>query len=379
MQPTAPAPRARHFDGIDILRGVAALLVLAYHVKEIVPWAGSPREGLGWFIQEGWLGVDIFLGISGFVIAWTAFAGVDAEGTDFRRNFIRHRLARIVPLYLLTCLVVIFLIDARWLLVQPVDKLWAHLVSHALFIHNLFPGTHGSINGPSWSIGLEMQFYAVMCLLAPRLLKMRPAALVLTCVLVAAAWRTGVAIATEDMNGIVRFIYATQLPGVIDQFGLGIGLALLLRTRPGLLAPGWGRFALAAGAAAALFALAATLQMPTGYLNSPAQIVWWRPILSLACTSLLIAALTLPIASAAVLRPLRYLGELSYGIYLWHMPVLLALTRSIPELQAERLLLAVLLGATALAAATWHLLEKPCIQKYRRPQSQAAPGKPQPD
>ena len=367
MQPTAPAPRARHFDGIDILRGVAALLVLAYHVKQVGPWPGSPSEGLGWFVKEGWLGVDIFLGISGFVIAYTAFAAIDAEGTDFRRGFVRHRLARIVPLYLLTCLVVIFLIDARWLLLLPADRLWAHLLSHALFIHNLFPPTHGSINGPSWSIGLEMQFYAVVCLLAPRMVKMRPLVLVLVCAFIAAGWRAVVAVATADMPGIVRFIYATQLPGVIDQFALGIALALVLRNTPALLVPGWGKFAGAMAAAFFLFCVAAWSQAPGAYLDSPAKIVYWRPILSLACTALLLAALTLPRADAKVLWPLRYLGELSFGIYLWHMPVLLALTRSIPELQGVRLLLAVFLGAAALAAATWHLLEKPCIQKYRMP------------
>jgi peptidoglycan/LPS O-acetylase OafA/YrhL len=370
LQPTAPASRAQHFDGIDPLRGAAALLVLAYHVQQIGAWHGVPAEGLGWMVRNGWLGVDIFLVISGFVIAHTAFAAFDAEGNDFRRGFIRRRLARIVPLYLLTCLVFVFLIDARWLMLQPAEKFWAHLLTHALFVHNLLPGTHGSINGPSWSVALEMQFYAVLCLLAPRLVKMRPAVLLLICAVIAASWRAVVAIVTADLPGNWRFVYATQLPGVIDQFALGIALALVLRKTPGVLAPGWFRFVAAALTAAALFAVAAWLQGPGSYLDVPAQIVYWRPLLALACAALLVAALTLPAAQALVLAPLRYLGTLSYGIYLWHMPVLLALTRSMPELQGVRLLATVFLGATALAAATWHLLEKPCMQKVqitRRP------------
>lgn len=365
MRPAAPARRAQRFDGIDLLRGAAALLVLVYHVQEIGHWRGVPADGLGWILRNGWLGVDIFLVISGFVIAHTAFSALEAGSQDFRRSFIRHRLARIVPLYLLTCLVVIFLVDARWLMLQPADKFWAHLLSHALFVHNLFPGTHGSINGPSWSVALEMQFYAVMCLLAPRLLRTRPVMLLLFCAVLAASWRAVIAIATADLPGSWRFVYATQLPGVIDQFALGIALALLLRQQPGWLAPGWAKSAAAALAAAVLFGVAARLQGPGSYLEVPALIVWWRPLLALACASLLVTVLTLPVAQAQVLRPLRDLGTLSYGIYLWHMPVLLALTRSTPELQGLRLLAMVLLGTVLLAAATWHLLEKPCMQKYR--------------
>jgi len=67
----APARRREGhtvFPAVDVLRGIAALLVLGYHVVEIGKWASFPVTGPALLVRVGWIGVDMFFVISGFVI-----------------------------------------------------------------------------------------------------------------------------------------------------------------------------------------------------------------------------------------------------------------------------------------------------------------------
>jgi peptidoglycan/LPS O-acetylase OafA/YrhL len=77
------------------------------------------------------------------------------------------------------------------------------------------------------------------------------------------------------------------------------------------------------------------------------------------------AAVTFPRARSWLLRPLRYLGEISYGIYLWHLPVLLTMV-AVPWFKQERLLWLMLAGTLAIAAFSWHFFEKPFIRRSHR-------------
>ena len=65
------------------------------------------------------------------------------------------------------------------------------------------------------------------------------------------------------------------------------------------------------------------------------------------------------------MRPLYYLGEVSYGIYLWHLPVILALKPLSTMVSPESVLMMTLAGVVTLSALTWHLFEKPMIRRFR--------------
>ena len=128
--------KTTYFPSIDVLRGFAAISVVIYHVIEIFGWTTFPTSGpLIWF-RSGWMGVDLFFVISGFVIALSAFAEIDKNGVDrFQIPFMRRRIFRIVPLYYFTCLIFMAFIVPATLF----EHFFPNILTHILFIHNLFP------------------------------------------------------------------------------------------------------------------------------------------------------------------------------------------------------------------------------------------------
>lgn len=365
-----PNSLPRSYPGVDLLRALAAMLVLVYHVVEYGKWSSVPNTGIGYVLRHGWTGVDLFFTISGFVIALSALDGVRKQGASFRRPFAVRRLARIVPLYLLTLLAFLALVHPTLLLSSP-PLLAAHVGSHLLFLHNLTHWTHGSINGPSWSVGLEMQFYVVMAVAAPWLARTAALRVLLYAVVVAAAWRfaTTLFLPPGSAAPALQFIYSTQLPGVIDEFALGIALAMVVHRNSGRMAawlqPGWARCAAWLALSLVLLALAKRLDLTYTYWDHARMVIGWRLLLSAGFAAMLCAALTFPWAGSRLLAPLRYVGDISYGLYLWHMLVLVAVTSAMPQLPGPKLLVFVLALTFGLAILSWHLLEKPNLQKYK--------------
>ena len=357
-----PPPRALpRLPLIDVLRALAALMVLVYHVLQHAEWATFPNAGVLRIFQMGWIGVDLFFVISGFVIGLSAMQGAASGDPFWRRSFAERRLRRILPLYLLTGTVYLFLVDPQPLL-HGAKTAAVHIGTHLLFIHNLFYRTYDSINAPSWSIGVEMQFYLLMALLAGWLLRTSIWRIVLTGIGVALLWRWGTTLALPPGESIVgkQLISASQLPAVLDAFVLGIALAKLALA--GKLAPGWGRAALAGALGVLLLTAASEIYWPrSAYWNSTAMIVWWRLLVACGSVALLAALVMCPVREGGwLLRltwPLRFLGVISYGLYLWHLGVMYTLLQTTPWRGAD-LLVGVLGGTIALATLSWYGFEK---------------------
>lgn len=371
-----PNSLPRNYPGIDLLRALAAMLVLVYHVIEYGKWYEIPNTGIGYLLRHGWVGVDLFFTISGFVIALSALDGVRKLGNSFRRPFAVRRLARIVPLYALTSLLFVVLLQPT-LLLQPTWSMATRVGSHLLFIHNLYHGTHGFINGPSWSVALEMQFYLTMVLAAPWLARTGSLRVLVYAVLIAAAWRfaTTLVLVPGSAAPILQFIYSTELPGVIDEFALGIAMAMVVHRGSGRMSvwllAGWAHFLAWLLLAVALLTAAIRLDQTYTYWDHSGMVIGWRLLLSSGFAALLGAAITFPWARTRLLTPLRYLGDISYGLYLWHMLVLVAMTAAMPALTGGKLLVLVVGSTFVLASLTWHLLEKPNLRKYTGPHSKA--------
>jgi len=348
---------------IDVLRVVAVLLVLVFHVTALGDWKVFAEPLWGLPLRQGWIGVDLFFVISGFVITLAAARERERNLEGFRWRFMQRRLKRLVPLYLLTCVVYVFLVRPE-ILTRPPGEILIQVLSHALFLQNLHPFTHGVINGVSWSLALEMQFYVVLVFSIGWLLKLGAWRALLLLVGLSWAWRYGTTLLLEPGVAIVQMqvIYTTELPGTLDAFGMGIALALLLHKGQGVwarrLLPGWQNCLLWLVLASGLLWLAGAVFLPrSNYWDDFGMVVFWRTVLAMGFAAALATVITCPLRGGGLLRPIRYLGKISYGIYLWHFPTLLALL-TLPGLRGGRLFVVLLVGSVLLASLSWHLLEK---------------------
>ena len=354
---------------IDALRGCA--VVLFYHLAAVLKWYWFPMSGLPRILYAGWIGVDLFFVISGFVIALSVLLGMERSGTPgFVRDYARHRLARIVPLYYLTMLLCITFVDTiNFWQVQHSGWRTKNTITHLLFIHNWFLPYSGTINGAAWSLGVEMQFYVLIALVLAFWPKNRALPLALAGIAIAVPWR---AFSFYNWQGDAFPIMhaCQQIIGTLDAFFMGAAIALISRnaehrlhqylqpsTRNALI---FGTAAIATG----ILAWHIFFAHPN-YWNTALMVIAWRTLLALAFALFLLTAITLPVRAWLVraLAPLRYIGKISYGIYLWHLPVIHAFMKT--SLPSGRMAALAIISTLLLATFSWHFFEKPLIDKYR--------------
>lgn len=148
----------QYFPHINVLRGFAALTVFIYHIIELFGWSDFPVPLLYEWFHRGWMAVDLFFVISGFVIIWSLLKLRENQPNHlhFLKIFAVRRFVRIAPLYLLTLAAFTVLIVPHMLV--TLDG-WYHLAMHLIFAHPFTPETFGSINGANWSVAVEVQFY----------------------------------------------------------------------------------------------------------------------------------------------------------------------------------------------------------------------------
>lgn len=352
----------QRFPLIDILRAAAALLVVWYHVIAHGKWDTFPVTGLAIMPRIGWVGVDLFLVISGFVIGKTALESY-ARSSTWRQTFIDRRLRRIVPLHLATLFIFLFMSNPD-LLLYGWESVF-HVLTHVFFVHNLFPSTYGSINGVNWSVALEMQFYMLVALTTPWLARTRWYRIFLVWVAIAVAWKylSTLLLVPKEAEVHHQIVAATMLPGTLDQFVVGICLAKLCIDGHLKFTP--LRMVLWLVAAIALLAAALLTFMPrSAYWYFPEMIWFWRLLVSAGFGALLAVFIMIPGSGGWLTKPFRYLGEISYGIYLWHLPILLALIAKTPW-RGWSLLKATMIATIILAALSWHGFEKFWMNKNK--------------
>lgn len=346
----------QRFPLIDLLRATAALMVVCYHVIVHGNWTEFPSSGLAILPRMGWIGVDLFLVISGFVIGKTAMESFAKNPNSWRNDYIERRLRRIAPLHLATLFIFTLLITPQILTFGWTSIF--HLFTHIFFIHNLFPSTYGSINGVNWSVALEMQFYMLIAFTTPWLSRSGWVRVMLVWVSIAIAWRYLTTLFLVPTQAAVHYqiVAATMLPGTIDQFAMGICLAKLCIN--GKLSFTFKRFIFWLAAAVILLTVSwMSFSTRSAYWYFPEMIWFWRTLVSAAFAALLGVFIMIPYSGGWLTKPFRYLGEISYGIYLWHLPILISLIAHTPWRGAS-LLKATLIGTIALSALSWHGFEK---------------------
>ena len=214
-----------------------------------------------------------------------------------------------------------------------------------VFVANVFPETRNQLDPPLWSLHIEVSFYVVLPLIGLALLRAkRPWIVCLSFIAAGLAWTTVGTIHAWPPEA------TWTLPTYLGAFAAGI-LAATLSVRP-RLAPALVALGTVAVVANAVWHSGGTGELGHAVGDLPAALGFGAVIAG-------ISARPGRLLSSA---PLRVLGTLSFGIYLWHMPVLYAL--QLHDRFPERFLPAVawvLPFTFLLAIASWYLIERPAI------------------
>ena len=230
-------------------------------------------------VGSGWIGVDLFFVISGFVIARSALASLAVQDSAVVSPATTGRAGsrRIVPLYLLTC--------AAWIVLfrpdffePPADSasLWQRGVAPRVRPHVLARSPTAPIDGANWTLALEMQFYVAVALLIPWIARTPGWRIWLGCIAIAVAWRAAMYLTLGPAIQSRLFFGVMQLPGVLDEFGAGIFLARIVDR-------GAGQRPLAGVIWVAAAAVAGTVCMSvywahSSYWDVPGMVIVWRTL-----------------------------------------------------------------------------------------------------
>jgi peptidoglycan/LPS O-acetylase OafA/YrhL len=347
-----------HLHVIDLGRGLAALVVLIWHYQHFyfpaagvkLPPAARPMEPLYWllnpFYEHGAYAVQFFWLLSGFV-----FCAVYVGQKATTREFVVNRFARLYPLHLLTLMVVLLLQLTSAGLVGH-EQIYPNNDAYHFALNLLFASFWGleagySFNGPIWSVSVEVAIYAAFWLTLPFLYRrgvLGPALLALV------GWLLAFKLFTPGVHfwtcgfyffaGSVAYI-------VFDRF----------RGRPWLMV----------GAALALLAFGLFVNLEHEYrlasIGMPSLIMG---LLLLLCGS---EALGLGTIAARA----RWIGDNTYGVYLWHVPVQIAALIVIDAWVGNRavvsqpwFLLAFVALVMLIARFSFIIFEKPARSTIRR-------------
>lgn len=337
---------------ITALRFGAAIWVAIYTFWENL--AGAGRSGL---VDKGYLGVELFFVLSGFILSHVYLQAAGEKQFSYR-GFLWARIARVYPLHLATLIGVGLLAAVALAAGMSVDGnvlSWPALPANLLMLHAWGLAPVAGWNHPSWSISAEWFAYLCFPLFAFVFWRLRdkPVAAVVG----AAAFLTVLYFVFEQVAGfpLTEATFRWGALRIVPCFALGCALYLVYRKAP-LKAP-WT----ASAASFALMILSAALGL-------------WDGITVLFAGALILSLASLPNERAGVLasRPAVYLGEISYSVYMVCVPWkllsinLAAKLTDAPDKQLHIFVwLAILALLPVVAAVSYHLVERPARKALR--------------
>lgn len=391
-KPDVPSPRLADLDG---LRALAILLVVSFHSWYFLQFAMPTTQdflafsdSLPWilgFIRRGDLGVDIFFVLSGYLLSWQLFKKRQKTGgVDFKR-FYTHRFFRIYPLYVVALLLAVF--DSGM-----TPKLLGNLLAY-----NIWTNASDIIIPWTWSLSVELEFYAVVPFLILLIRNGRTLGVITVgfCLLTI-GWTYWV-IAThpqllseslfelsdDDVGVFYRRLYVS-MPVRMSQFTLGMAGAWIVLNYISLISNIGKVKRVLMGVFIIVGLIFPLLHNPFAALTEAyrpvvySELLFGRVTFAMAI-SLMIIMLhsgTLPrlrkLLSAPILEPV---ARFSFSIYLFH-PLFVYLgivlfvgtdkTETVSVFQYVGVNAVAVLGSMLLGFVTWHLIEHPAIRFGRK-------------
>jgi len=327
-------PGRLHLDYVDGLRALSALFVLFHHIWQYsiaAPVAAPPS----WFklatvFKYGAFAVAVFLVVSGFCLMLPVVRGPELRLDGGLATFARRRATRILPPYYaalgLSVVLILVFSDLRhasgtpWDITLPNFTL-AKGASHLFLVHNWFGDLRWAFDPPLWTVALEFQIYFVFAVvLLPCWRRFGPM------ITMAFAFTVGVALTYLGAGAVA--------PWMLGLFTLGMFAALVGTSRDGALARLSG---VPWGALAAIgVVLVPVVTVAGSRLHSSLSAAMIEEIVVGLATAAGLIAMTQrqiarPSEPSVVMKglashPVRFVGQMSYSLYLVHYPIVAAVT-----------------------------------------------------
>jgi peptidoglycan/LPS O-acetylase OafA/YrhL len=343
--PMLSSPSSRYRPDIDGLRAIAVMLVVLFHA--------FPQA-----MRGGFVGVDIFFVISGFLIT-----GIIARALDQQRfsllGFYNRRIRRIFPA-LIVVLCAVLVLGWLWMLPAAYAQLSADVFASAAFFANialLLQSGYFDVEAAKrpllhlWSLGIEEQFYLFWPLILMLAARLRLRLLTVACVIGLASFALNVVLIGS--NPVATFYLPfTRAWELLAGAALACGWSQISQ---GPIASSWR-----AGIGISLVAIAAAV------LDTGSAFPGWWAVLPVLGGALLLSAPNAWGCRHVLASPMMvWIGLISYPLYLWHWPLLVffALIKFAPLTLLERGLIVGL--SFALAWATYRFVEIPF--RFSRP------------
>ncbi|WP_405866893.1 MULTISPECIES: acyltransferase family protein [unclassified Streptomyces] len=332
--PPAAAPSLPSLTG---LRWVAALLVFGLHVNNFGYFGGTAGRIVTWGFGAGASGVSFFFVLSGFVLTWSARPG------DRAPAFWRRRIARVLPVHLVTAAIALLM---AYTLAHQTKPTLHQVAANVLLVHSWWRPWWQTLDPVSWSLACEAFFYAVFPLLALLLRRLGARG---SAALAGASVLAVLALAWVDAHHWLDQQIASFPAARLPEFVLGVAVARLV------LLDRWRGPGLEASLALAIIGYFLVPQVTSGYPATTCTVIGF--------------ALLIPAAAVADLRGLPSLwrhrrlvrlGELSFAFYMIHLLVLRAGTNLIDTKPHFGLVAGLAVTAVAFAVSlglAWVLYE----------------------
>jgi peptidoglycan/LPS O-acetylase OafA/YrhL len=348
---TEPVSSLKYLPELDGLRAVAVLSVIMFHI-------GMPGFALGW------LGVFLFFVISGYLITGILLDSKEHSKRYFRNFYIRRAL-RILPIYYLFLFATLVAgIFRSWKMSDFAYYLF-YIQNYLLGIKSFHPAFPAILNH-TWSLAIEEQFYFIWPLIVYLFSKRSLLIISLAFMILAVLSRYIIADFTQN-----AYLVFTTLPSIIDSLAAGSLLAILSRSR--LSQEVLKRY----GPMAVLISLPVIILIisisgygsywsPENYLIGHHLNLFLYSFCSILFSGLIASAIgdNSILSSVLSFKMLRHLGKISYGLYIYHVPVITYNTIIMNKMKIDNIVIISICNVLAtylIALLSWHLIEKRCI------------------
>lgn len=358
-----------HLPALDGVRAAAILLVIPHNV-DVFNNVGGLLWPVAMFAHVGWIGVQLFFVLSGFLITGNL---LDSQRADnYYGAFFARRVLRIFPLYYGVLLAGLYLVPLFHEYSPTALSSHAHQVWYWTFLSNWTEPFGKEVHGFShfWSLAVEEQFYLLWPFVVHRLAPKRVIALSIALIFIALAIRTAMLMHDANWESVYMFTFCRM-----DSLAFGAAMAALIRL------PQWHEVLIRRRtqlfvASVLLAVVGALYSHQYDAMDSGTQTLGYFALNIFFGVLILTCAVDHAdrrmgwLQRSLSLRPLRSVGKYSYGMYVLHLPIALALGytsfRRFGSAAPVLYTVAVLLLSYCAAAVSFHCFEKHFLKLKHR-------------